>query len=117
MSKRVLFAGLALCAFAGTAAADCPPMTVADMKGVKAGAFPQQYELAEFESVAGCKLAFAGNPKSADLNGRIQGNGALPALAAAGLAHAAVTTVEVPESAGNSTQTRELPVTSQFSSS
>ncbi|MEQ8332731.1 hypothetical protein [Nisaea sp.] len=40
MSKRILIAGLALCAFAGTAAADCPPITLADMKGVKAGAFP-----------------------------------------------------------------------------
>ncbi|MEP1933629.1 MAG: ABC transporter substrate-binding protein, partial [Roseibium sp.] len=81
MRKTLLLAGVAVCAFAGSAMADCPPVTMADMKGVKAGAFPQQYELAEFEATAGCKLAFAGNPKSADLNGKIQGNGALPSLA------------------------------------
>ncbi|MBL6598204.1 MAG: ABC transporter substrate-binding protein, partial [Alphaproteobacteria bacterium] len=30
---------------------------------------------------AGCKMSFSSNPKAADLNGKIQGNGALPSLA------------------------------------
>lgn len=82
MIKKLLLAGVAACAFAGAAsAADCPAITVADMQGVAAGAFPQQYDLAEFESAAGCKMSFAGNPGAADLNGKIQGNGALPPLA------------------------------------
>jgi hypothetical protein len=38
------FAGEAL------AASDCPHVTVAESKGVAAGKFPQQYDLAEFES-------------------------------------------------------------------
>ncbi len=32
-----------------TALASCPAATVADMKGVKAGKYPQQFELSEFE--------------------------------------------------------------------
>ncbi len=59
----------------------CPAVTVADMKGVSAGAFPQQYELAEFESLAGCKMSFSENPASKDLNSKILGNGPLPSLA------------------------------------
>lgn len=65
--------------FAGTAqAAPCPAVTVADAKGVPAGAFPQQYELAEFQKLANCTLEFSANPASAKLNGRIRGNPALP---------------------------------------
>ncbi|MEM7426131.1 MAG: ABC transporter substrate-binding protein [Pseudomonadota bacterium] len=51
------------------------------MKGVKAGAFPQQYELAEFEAAANCKMSFQGNPAAKDLNAKIQGNPDLPAVA------------------------------------
>ena len=52
----------------------CPAVTVADPKSVPAGAFPQQYELAEFEELAGCKLSFSENPGAAELNARIEGN-------------------------------------------
>ena len=62
-------------------AADCPAVTVADMKGVPAGAFPQQYELAEFQSLAKCTLEFSGNPDAAALNKKIFGNPKLPSLA------------------------------------
>lgn len=82
MIKNLLLTGVAVCAFAGVAgAADCPPITVADMKGVKAGAFPQQYELSELQAAANCTLSFKSNPKAADLNGKIQGNSGLPPLA------------------------------------
>ena len=80
MFKKLLITGVAVCAFAGVANAACPPITVADMKGVKAGMFPQQYELSEFEAAANCKMSFTGNPKAAEMNGRIQGNGGLPPL-------------------------------------
>ncbi|WP_282604376.1 ABC transporter substrate-binding protein [Pelagibius sp. Alg239-R121] len=74
-------AGAASIAVSGSAEAACPAVTIADMKGVKAGANPQQYELAEFQSLASCELEFAGNPASADLNGKIKGNPDLPSLA------------------------------------
>ncbi|HSJ88657.1 MAG TPA: ABC transporter substrate-binding protein, partial [Anaerolineales bacterium] len=41
----------------------CPAITVADMQGVAAGAFPEQYELSEFEAAANCKLALTGRDK------------------------------------------------------
>jgi peptide/nickel transport system substrate-binding protein len=79
MKKLIGLTGIGLMAMAGTAlGADCPAVTVADSKGVPAGAFPQQYELAEFESLAKCKLTFSANPASAELNGKIRGNPALP---------------------------------------
>jgi peptide/nickel transport system substrate-binding protein len=59
---------------ANTVWAGCPASTVADMKGVKAGKYPQQFELAEFEKLAGCKMTFQGNPDIARLNGKIRGN-------------------------------------------
>ena len=68
--------------FASSAlAAGCPAATVADLKGVPAGKFPQQYELAEFQSLAKCTLEFKGNPDAAALNKRIIGNSGLPPLA------------------------------------
>ena len=57
-----------------TVVAGCPAATVADMKGVKAGKFPQQFELKEFERLAGCKLSFKENPDIAKLNSKIRGN-------------------------------------------
>ena len=63
---------------AGSAMAACPPATVADMMGVPAGAYPNQYDLPEFESLANCKMEFSENPAIADLNGRIRGNPELP---------------------------------------
>ncbi len=62
-------------------AAACPAVTVADMKGVAAGAFPQQYERSEFEGAANCKLSFSDNPDMGKLNGMIRGNPDLPKLA------------------------------------
>jgi peptide/nickel transport system substrate-binding protein len=62
-------------------AAGCPAVTVADMKGVPAGMYPQQYELAEFQSLAKCTMSFKGNPDAAALNKRIFGNPKLPSLA------------------------------------
>jgi peptide/nickel transport system substrate-binding protein len=76
-SAIALAAGLA----AGVAQAACPPVTVADMQGVAPGAFPQQYELAEYESAAGCAMTFSANPEIEALNAAIQGNPALPPLA------------------------------------
>jgi peptide/nickel transport system substrate-binding protein len=78
-------AGLALVMLqAGTAAealaAACPAVTVAKDMGIK-GKFPQQFELAEFEKLAGCKLTFQENPAIGKLNGRIRGNPDMPALA------------------------------------
>ena len=57
-----------------TAVAGCPAATVADMKGVKTGKYPQQFELKEFERLAGCKLEFRANPDIAKLNAKIRGN-------------------------------------------
>ena len=79
--KRILLSGVAAIALPGMALANCPAITVADMGGVAQGAYPQQYDLAEFEAAAGCSMAFSSNPDAAALNARIQGNGALPALA------------------------------------
>lgn len=66
---------------AGAVAAECKPVTDADMMGMAAGANPQQYELAEFQSAGGCTLAFSGNLKMDALNAEIKGNGTLPPVA------------------------------------
>lgn len=84
MKKQLFYGGLAGAALSmaaiGTQAA-CPTVTVADSMGVGAGAYPQQYELSEFEAAANCKMTFAENPAIAGLNDRIMGNPSLPALA------------------------------------
>lgn len=78
MKRKLLYLTM-LGIFAGSAqAANCPAVTVNDSKGVKAGAFPQQYELAEFEKLANCDLTFSTNPAIASLNSKIRGNPALP---------------------------------------
>ena len=64
---------------AGAALADCPAVTVADMQGLTP-AFPQQFELGEFEAAASCDLGFTENPAMGDLNARILGNPDLPPL-------------------------------------
>ena len=38
----------------------CPAVTLADMKGISAGVWPQQYEVAEFETMADCTMSFTG---------------------------------------------------------
>ena len=78
MKKKLLYVAI-LSLFTGAAqAASCPAVTVADDKGVPSGAYPQQYDLAEFQSLANCTLSFSANPDSAALNARIRGNPALP---------------------------------------
>ncbi len=78
---RLLLTGSAALALAaGAAAAACPEATVADMKGLSS-AFPQQFELAEFQGAGNCTVSFAENPGIAELNARIIGNPALPPVA------------------------------------
>ena len=83
MNKPLLAAGAGLCFLAGGAAlaADCPPITLADPMGVPAGTYPQQYERAELEQLAGCTLTFQENPEIGGMNQRIAGNPDLPPLA------------------------------------
>ena len=57
----------------GAVAADCPAVTAADNMGIQ-GDFPNQFELKEFESKAGCALSFQENPEIGALNARIHGN-------------------------------------------
>lgn len=61
--------------------AACPGITVDDMQGVAPGAFPEQYELSEYEAAAGCQMEFSENPDMAALNAKIFGNPDLPPLA------------------------------------
>ena len=77
MKQGLLSAG-ALLLLTTSAWASCPAVTQADMMGVAAGAFPQQYDLAEFEEAAGCEMEFSANPDMETLNGEIQGNPELP---------------------------------------
>ena len=79
--KRLFPAAVLLLGLPAAAQAACPAITMADMMGVAEGAFPQQYELAEFEAAANCTLEFSGNPDAAALNARIRGNTSLPPLA------------------------------------
>lgn len=79
---RTFLMSSAIVALTGTTAlAACPTVTVSDDAGIAAGAFPQQYELAEFQSAANCTLEFSANPDIDALNAEIQGNPDLPALA------------------------------------
>jgi peptide/nickel transport system substrate-binding protein len=61
-------------------AAECPAVTVADDKGIT-GAYPYQFEIAEFQEKAGCTLSFSENPAIAELNAQINGNPELPPVA------------------------------------
>ncbi|MBL4749243.1 MAG: ABC transporter substrate-binding protein [Amylibacter sp.] len=80
--KTLTLTGVAWLTLSGAAlAGTCPAATVADMAGVARGAFPQVYELAEYQSLGNCTMEFSENPAIGDLNARIRGNGALPALA------------------------------------
>ncbi len=81
MKKQIIFTALSGFFYAGAIQANCPAVTVADSMGVAAGKYPQQYELAEFESLAGCRLSFSENPDIGTLNARIRGNPDLPPLA------------------------------------
>ena len=79
--RKILLSSAALTAFSGAAMAACPAVTVSDPMGVAAGAFPQQYELAEFQTLANCTLEVSENPDIAAMNSRIRGNPDMPALA------------------------------------
>ncbi len=79
--KKILLSSAALAACAGAAMAACPAVTVSDPMGIAAGAFPQQYELAEFQGLADCSMEMSENPDIAAMNARIRGNPELPALA------------------------------------
>ena len=79
--KKSLFTAVAMVALPIGAYASCPAITVSDMMGVAPGAYPQQYEKAEFEAAAGCTMSMSGNPDSAALNAKIKGNPGLPSLA------------------------------------
>ncbi len=79
--KKHLLLGVAALLVPAAASANCPAITLADMKGVAPGAHKQQYDLSEFQSAAGCTMEFKGHPDSAALNARIKGNGDLPSMA------------------------------------
>ena len=79
--KKIIIPSIALAALSTSVFAACPQVTVDNAMGVPAGAYPQQYELAEFQSAANCTLTFSGNPAAKALNARIRGNPALPPLA------------------------------------
>lgn len=79
--KRVLLGSVALLVVPAAALANCPGITVADMGGIAAGAYPQQFDLSEFQAAAGCTLEMSENPAIADFNGQIRANPALPPLA------------------------------------
>jgi peptide/nickel transport system substrate-binding protein len=81
LMKRILLSSAALVAIPLAAFANCPAITVADMQGIAPGAYPEQYDLAEFQAAAGCTMEFSENPAIGDLNGRIRANPALPSLA------------------------------------
>ena len=59
--------------------AACSGSTMND--GLKGGKYPQQYELSEFESAAGCTMSFSENPNIASINATIQGNQGLAGVA------------------------------------
>jgi peptide/nickel transport system substrate-binding protein len=44
----------------------CPAITLADMQGVAVGAYPEQYELSEFEKAANCTTTLTGREKYDD---------------------------------------------------
>jgi peptide/nickel transport system substrate-binding protein len=79
--KKILLSSVALTAVAGAAMANCPAVTVADPMGVAPGAFAQQYELSEFQTLADCTLELSENPDIAAMNARIRGNPEMPTLA------------------------------------
>ena len=79
--KKILLSTAALTVMAGAALASCPAVTVSDPMGVAAGAFPQQFELGEFQTLADCTLEMAENPDIAAMNARIRGNPEMPTLA------------------------------------
>ena len=64
---------------ASSYAGACSGSTMSD--GHKGGQYPQQYELSEYESAAGCTMGFSENPNIASINATIQGNKGLAGVA------------------------------------
>lgn len=79
--KQTMFSAGALLLLSTAAQAACPAITQGDMMGVPAGAFPQQYDLAEYQGAGDCTMEFSANPDIETLNAEIRGNPALPPLA------------------------------------
>ena len=48
--KRILLSGVALVLLPGAVLANCPNITVADMQGVSAGAYPNQLNCRNFRA-------------------------------------------------------------------
>ncbi|WP_371228516.1 ABC transporter substrate-binding protein [Roseovarius sp. 2305UL8-3] len=79
--RKILYSGVALLALPAAAYANCPAISVADMGGIAAGAYPHQFDLVEFQDAAGCTMEFSEHPDIAKLNGMIVGNGDLAPVA------------------------------------
>ena len=75
----VFSAGTVLWSVSSYADGHCEGSTMSD--GHTGGKYPQQYELSEFESAAGCKMQFSENPNITSINATIQGNKGLAAVA------------------------------------
>ena len=79
--RNYFLTAMAMLALPATAYASCPASRWQNMKGVAEGAYPQQYELSEFEAAANCMMSFSANPDIAALNSKIKGNRTFRALA------------------------------------
>lgn len=90
-AAMVLLASLAACATGvespessstsqGAIEGTCPAITLANMQGLNDGKYPQQFDLADYETAADCDMTFIPNPEIEDLNARIDGNEELPAM-------------------------------------
>ncbi|MDC1185198.1 ABC transporter substrate-binding protein, partial [Alphaproteobacteria bacterium] len=75
----VFSAGTVLWSVTSYADGHCEGSTMSD--GHTGGKYPQQYELSEYQSAAGCKMMFSENPNIVSINDTIQGNKGLAAVA------------------------------------
>ena len=83
MNKLRYLISIGLLAVAGSslgATNMCPPATLANMMGIPAGEFPQQYNLDEYLKLANCKMPFSANPDASKMNAKIRGNPKLQPL-------------------------------------
>ncbi len=79
--KKLLLSSAALLVLPMAALANCPAITMADMGGVAAGAYPGQFDLADYQAAASCTMELSANPGIEGFNSQIRGNPALPPLA------------------------------------
>ena len=63
--KKLILTGVISAILPTFALADCPAITVEDMQGISAGAYPNQFELAELQDAASCEMGFSENPSIA----------------------------------------------------